>query len=415
MSHPFGIFSEPTPALPAHPALPMSSSAEPTKTHRLLDLLAFLVAHHFPVTRAQIWEGVTGYRRPLETGTDEASVRRTFERDKRELLDLGFPLETVSNPGGESDEQQLYRLRPRDFYLPYLRLIDEAREGGEEGEDADAPRLRARPRPPSTPPAPLDPDTLLRAARALHRLRENPSLPFHAEAGSAFRKLTFDLVGDAMGGWDELFGPPPVLVPGDDTETRGLVPILARAVRTRHVVRFTYQGITRDSPTPRAVEPHALLHARSRWYLIGHDRGRDEQRTFRLSRIVEFEPPEEESEGGPPEFDPPEVDLEAWHRAEAWNLPGMEEPGVEAVVRFRFPRSLWADRNGVGELVEREKDGSALRRFTVRSRDPFLRWLLGQLDDVELLEPAAFQAPLEAMRRRVIAFNPSLFAPEGDA
>ena len=54
---------------------------------------------------------------------------------------------------------------------------------------------------------------------------------------------------------------------------------------------------------------------------------------------------------GEPEFAEPDVDLSAWDDAEAWNLPGMDEPEVEALVRFRFPRSLWAERNDMGELV----------------------------------------------------------------
>jgi len=74
--------------------------------------------------------------------------------------------------------------------------------------------------------------------------------------------------------------------------------------------------------------------------------------------------------------------------------------------------------NRTGELVEwDEDDGSALRRFRVRSREPFLRWIMGQMDEVEIVEPPDFAPELEAMRRRVIDANPSLFPsdPEGAA
>src|SRR5690606_25059544 len=36
----------------------------------------------------------------------------------------------------------------------------------------------------------------------------------------------------------------------------------------------------------RSVEPWGLVSLRGRWYLVGHDRRRQDRRTFRLSRIV---------------------------------------------------------------------------------------------------------------------------------
>jgi predicted DNA-binding transcriptional regulator YafY len=364
-------------------------SPAPSKTQRLLDLVALLVSRRQPIPRGEIWDRVVGYRQSLDEGTDPASVRRTFERDKKELLELGFPLETVEVPGNDPEEQQLYRLDSRDFYLPYLRLV------GETGELAQTRK------PYMTPLAAVAPEDAFAVARALTLLRDNEALAFQADARSAFRKLTFDLVGDI----DDPFGAAPVIVPADDEATRGRIPGLARAIRTRRVVRFRYRGPTRDEPTDREVEPWSLLFKQSRWYLVGHDRVREARRIFRVSRIEELEAWEE----GPPEFERPDVDLSMWDDAEAWDLPGMEEPAVEVTVRFHFPRSLWAERNRVGELVEREAGGAALRRFRVRSAGPFLRWLLGQLDEVEIVEPDDYAEELEAIRRRVIAANPGLF------
>lgn len=404
----------------------MTSDTTPTRTQRLLDLLAFLVSRHQPVSRGEIWDGVVGYRQKLEAGAKESSVRRTFERDKEELLRLGFPLGTEHVPLNDPDEQTLYRIRAKDFYLPYLNLLkqDQADPDRESGPDADPdapgkPDVRARPkRSWQTPVSRLDPETTYAAAEALHTLRSNPDLPFQAEADSAFRKLTFDLQGDVEG----MFGPTPVLVPGDDEDTRDLVPALARAVRERRVVRFTYHGIQRDEPTRREVEPWSLLYRQSRWYLIGHDRARDDRRVFRLSRVLELDPLDDGPEGGdgPGAFDPPDVDLSAWDDAEAWDLPGMDEPAVDALVRFRFPRSLWAERNDVGTLVEQdEDDGASIRRFSVRSPGPFVRWVLGQLDDAEIVSPPEFVEEAARLRQRVIEANPSLFREardeEGDA
>ena len=56
------------------------------KTSRWLDLIAFLLAHRFPVTREQIYESVSGYKDDWERADDEKareSLRRKFERDER--------------------------------------------------------------------------------------------------------------------------------------------------------------------------------------------------------------------------------------------------------------------------------------------------------------------------------------------
>ncbi|CAN5199353.1 hypothetical protein BH24GEM2_BH24GEM2_13450 [soil metagenome] len=70
-------------------------------------------------------------------------------------------------------------------------------------------------------------------------------------------------------------------------------------------------------------------------------------------------------------------------------------------MRFRFPRGLWADRNGFGELVSSEGDGAQLRRFQVRQPDAFLRWLLSLEGEAELLEPASLRNSFQQMARAV--------------
>lgn len=49
-------------------------------------------------------------------------------------------------------------------------------------------------------------------------------------------------------------------------------------------VGFGYAGAER-APGPREVEPHGLVHAGHRWYLVAFDLGRDDWRTFRVDRI----------------------------------------------------------------------------------------------------------------------------------
>jgi predicted DNA-binding transcriptional regulator YafY len=228
-------------------------------------------------------------------------------------------------------------------------------------------------------------------ADALHRLRgAEPVGPLHA-AESAFRKLTFDLARS-----DEIFGEPEVILSADDPEALERVDHLSEAVRRRRRVRFDYHSLTRDAHARRHVEPWGLLFKYNRWYLIAHDLDRDARRTFRVSRMGQLE-----VEAGDAAFAEPDLDLSEWTRARAWSLPGQESEEMEVDVRFSFPRSLWADRNGHGSLVSSLEDGAAVRRFRVRSVDPFLRWLLSFGLEVEVAAPAALAEHLAGLRARV--------------
>lgn len=347
------------------------------KVHRQLDLIALFVSRHYPLTRAQIWDEVEGYRTQL--GGDQASLRRMFERDKKELLRLGFPLKVEEDPLGESGEQYRYRLSHRDFYLPYLRLI---REGAE---------LEPRPKRSTTPPASLPPEDAWQLAEALHAYRRNPDLPHAHAAESAFRKLTFDLASP-----ESEFGTASIILSSDDEEARARVEHLSDAIRQRRRARFDYHSISRDEVARRRVEPWALLFKFNRWYLVARDLDREARRIFRISRMSELEVDDEADA-----WSPVDLDLSEWTTADAWNLPGDEARATTVDVLMTFPRSLWADRNERGELIETRAGGATVRRFTVRSMDPFLRWLLTFGREVEVEAPESVARALNDLRSRV--------------
>lgn len=61
---------------------------------------------------------------------------------------------------------------------------------------------------------------------------------------------------------------------------------LLTAITERAPVRFTYRAAYSGETAVRTVEPWRV-HARDRgWYLVGHDRDRGAQRSFRTSRII---------------------------------------------------------------------------------------------------------------------------------
>jgi proteasome accessory factor B len=174
---------------------------------------------------------------------------------------------------------------------------------------------------------------------------------------------------------------------------------LSDALLRQKKVTFTYHGIERNQTTEREVRPYGLLFKHSHWYLVGWDETRDAQRTFRVDRMegVQVNP----SAPGTPDYDmPAEPVLEAYRDRKAWEL-GEGEEKVEALVRFRFPTSLWAARNGYGTEVEESEDGSALRRFEVRQPDPFLRWILSLQGDAVIESPPALREAFGTLVKQV--------------
>jgi proteasome accessory factor B len=354
-----------------------------SKTQRWLDLIAFLVGRRVPVTVEQLLEGIPAYAEKWVDGTEtaQASVRRMFERDKDELRELGIPVETVQfriNYGAE--EALAYRLARKDFYLPYLELL-------RRGEHA-APRQST---------LQFTPEELTPLLDGLLRVAEVPSSPLASDARSALRKLSFDLIPSDVPGSVVAFAEPP----GAD-EVRARTEQLSGALLRRKRVRFRYSGIARGQVTERDVAPYGLLFQHGHWYLIGHDALRDAVRVFRVSRMEELAV--NQTRANSPDYEiPDDFELAELRNRSAWELGGEDDPETVALVRFAFPRSLWAERNALGELERQEPDGAAVRRFRVRQTGPFVRWLLSLQGEAEVIEPAELAGELRRVAGEVAA------------
>lgn len=63
-----------------------------------------------------------------------------------------------------------------------------------------------------------------------------------------------------------------------------ILSLIAGACRDNDGLRFGYHG-KNGAPSERLVEPHRLVNAGRRWYLVAWDAGRKDWRTFRVDRI----------------------------------------------------------------------------------------------------------------------------------
>jgi proteasome accessory factor B len=380
-----------------------------TKLQRWIDLIAYLVGRRVPVPWEELLAHVPAYTQTWDPGDarTQATVRRMFERDKDELRAHGIPLQTVRYSINFGKEQiDGYRIARRDFYLPYLKLIDQvrgARPATRHGRAAHASQTIEE--------IELARDDADLALEALRRVADVPSFPLVREARSAFRKLAFGLEAEAFPA-----GTPVLFVdrPGSE-ELLVNLRTLSTALLARKRLTFRYNGIYRNSRTDRTVEPFGLLFHHGHWYLIGHDSGRGAIRVFRVERMEAVQV--NRKSANTPDYEvPQDFRLNAYANREPWELGGEEEEApIVAHVLVRWPASLGMERNRQGALEATLPDGSAVRRFTIYQAHPFLRWMLSLEADAQILGPQELAHALQGMAREVASIHAPSNVLDGNA
>ncbi|MPZ74537.1 MAG: WYL domain-containing protein, partial [Nitriliruptorales bacterium] len=201
------------------------------RLERLINLVIALRETRRPMTAAEIRQRVAGYGQ-----SDQEAFRRMFERDKADLRDLGVPVDTATLE--PYDDRPGYRIDPRRYNLPDVSLA---------------------------------PDELAALALAVQ------ATGLHDEGEAALLKLEV-ASGEPTGGRRSADPGLGVSLEAPHRET------LVAAQVSRTVVTFAYRPPGR-SAEQRVVDPHAMVHRRGRWYLVGHDHARDGRRAYRLDRI----------------------------------------------------------------------------------------------------------------------------------
>ena len=354
-----------------------------SKTERWLNLLAYLLDKRYPVTREQILSEVEDYRTDWlkNTPTARESLRRKFERDKRELRELGVTLSPEGRKvaAAHTDmEVEAYLLRPRDLYLPYLEL-----------SAAGAPPVRSYP----IPSIALKAEGLAILRRAAERILALGAGPLGAPAASALRKLSFDLPVVGAGEGEVVLTQP---VAGQMAQ---VFSVLREGVERRVAVRCRYYAIRRDAEDEREIEPYGLMLSWGHWYCIARARDRNALRVFRLDRMRSAEL----SSAPDARFEvPPEFSVQQYLDRAPWELS--DAAAVPVRVRIGFPHARWTLSEGLGRVVSAvEPDGGALFEFDVRAPEAFIRWLLPFGAQAEILSPPELATRLAAERARVRA------------
>ncbi|HJR44479.1 MAG TPA: WYL domain-containing protein [Actinomycetota bacterium] len=295
------------------------------RIERLINLIAALLDSRRPMTAAEIRERIAGYQ-----NDNFEAFRRSFERDKAELREMGIPIEVVK----DADDVDAYTIPPGKYYMPDLDL---------------------------------QPDEL-----AALKLAADAVLGAGDQASSGLRKLSVESEADGM-------ATPRVVWSADVAAEQPLLGPLLAALLDREPVRFEYEtGDGRRSS--RRVEPYSLVHRRGHWYLVGRDADRAAIRSFKVSRVVSDPEKEEGSYEIPADFD-----LDRHTGVEPWEVG----EGEQVVARIHFDPSLawWPQQNMTGLRLSQMDDGGVEVDMPVSNLDALVSWAIGFSDGIEIVSP----------------------------
>ena len=305
---------------------------EQVRLERLLRLIAALIDTPRFLSIEELHTRVGIARGEDSAGYPENSLaaKRAFHRDMNQLAEAAIPV--ISGPvPGQDREVWGYRIRKQDYSLPEM--------------DFEADELAA----------------LHRAATAVR---------FDGVSGS---EALWKLGGRVGEGTNAELAAVPVHPALAD---------LFQAVTEQRVAEFDYGGL------PRSVQPWTLAFDTGHWYLVGHDEGRNDKRTFRVDRI------EGEVVVGPPgSFQQPEGTA-GWAPFQPWKFG--TDPAVTARLRVDPDQADWAARRLGQEPSEQDADGSAVFEVVVRSPDAFRSLVLEFLEHAEILSPPEMRADMVA-------------------
>ena len=355
------------------------------KVQRWIDLLASLLGHRMPVTFEELTKDVPAYLADgsVAAGNPSPTLKRMFERDKLELRELGVPIESI---GEEGSDESAYRLRTRDFYLPYLGIVAGR---GTTTMPAKVDRFGYH----SLATLAFEPDQLEAIVDAAKRVAQVGDPLLADDARSALRKLAFDLPLEADEDTDGA-----LLVPPRKRADPKLLTTLGDALFRRKRVSFSYHTMGADRGAPRSVEPYGLFFVSGHWYLAARDVEKDATRNFRVSRIdalkVNAKKPLTSDYEIPAAF---RLKEHAQSR-QAWEIG--DGDSIEAVVEFSGESGAVV---AAAVLGRPDQSSPSLRRFRVRRADTFARWLFSFAGDAIPISPPALLSEYSALVNRTRA------------
>lgn len=289
----------------------MADDAKALKVRRQFGLILTLISHRYGLLKDEIFVAVPEYASRYKRHSDDPQddLTQLFERDKREIRELGIVIETFTveqiNEGGHDTR---YRIVEEDYEFPedvvfssaemaLMRLAGEAWRGGSLSMDS---------------------------RHALTKLRSLGIPASEPLIGIAPRISTHG----------------PVFEPLSDLLDKNAV------------ATFLYLKPGEVAPRLRTAAPLALVQRRGLWHVLAFDYDAQAERTFLLSRIVSTPARrgtgvhEREQRDYAALLEAELDSLDAHNVAEVWVEPGSDaavrlsathgEPNAEGTIRINF-------------------------------------------------------------------------------
>jgi proteasome accessory factor C len=197
------------------------------------------------------------------------------------------------------------------------------------------------------------------------------------ELESAVRKLTKAVMPDAE-----------TTLTVDVIDESKNVGVLREAAANAKVVHITYRSVAKEETTERDIEPWSVFATLGRWYVLGHCRLVEDQRTFRIDRIKDLV-----------------VTDELFERPQKVPEPGVgyvpREGDVACVIELK-PAARWVLEYYPVEVLSERKNASRIR-FSSPDTEVPARLLLRLGTDARLIEGDEVRARLQEMGEALLA------------
>lgn len=324
------------------------------RTERLLDLIAYLLNAHEPVS----WQEIKNHFPEDYAQGIEESNQRKFERDKAELITLGIPIDYY---GGSEFKKEGYIIDKEKLFLPEIEFT------------------------------PQEASLLMLSSNAV---LEHEGFPYSDQLESALHKII---------SVDHQINPPPAPrelgISYPDSKQVGPRSAWVRQIQDgldrRKFVEIRYHAFSTGEVTARKVNPYGLIFRKGVWTLVAWDHLRKDIRHFVLSRILDLEV--NPRRPGTPDYEIEEgFSLPAYRNQQPWEL--RFHPPLQVTLRVSSHR--------LPELLPQLSDAESVDRQTfkvrVTNRHGLIRWVLFQKSDVEVLAPASVRTEIRETLGRLL-------------
>ncbi|WP_460835331.1 helix-turn-helix transcriptional regulator [Nocardioides hungaricus] len=314
------------------------------KSERLLNLLIMLLVQRHYVAKERI-------RTILYPDSSTDAFEKMFERDKEELRSLGVPIE-VGSMDAYFDDEPGYRIRADELSLPDIELTaDEAAVIGLATRVWQHARLA---------------EATTEAVRKLTAL----GVPLDVSA--------LDIAQPRLSAEEPSFD------------------VFWEAVQERTPVEFDYRRAGAVGHATRHLQPWGVVRYSGRWYVVGLDTDRGEERVFRLSRVQG----EARKRGRPGSYEVPDgTDV----RATTVRLaPPPRTTRVVLLVRENAGLALRRDAESVETGVPGPDDRTGWDRLVLSRSSDAADEILGYGPDVYVEQPAELRDQVVRRLRAVV-------------